>query len=264
MTLTKEMSDTLKDFFPVNAHEFLKGACYITEEQITDRLDEVDPSWTFEKQSIIQRDKRIIATYRLTVGGAYRDGVGMETIQYGKGQDGSKPTDYEVNEAEKSAATDALKRAARLFGIGRYILTMGNAVSNYETLKTWLAAQRNVNPQTGEIKLVQNGTQKPQEAVLSELQQSTHDLTSQPEAPVKSPSERLGTQNGQTIAPRPSGFPMGDFKTRCLKEIYANNAIHMNKSLKKLIDAGVLNYDTMTIAEAFEVVRTRKEVEIPA
>lgn len=199
MALTKEQSEKLKDYFPVNAHEFLKGACYITEEQITDRLDEVDPSWTFEKQSIIQRDKRIIATYRLTVGGTYRDGVGMETIQYGKGQDGSKPTDYEVNEAEKSAATDALKRAARLFGIGRYILTMGNAVSSYDTLATWLTAQRGINTQTGEIKLVRSGTQSHQDAILGDLARAAGDFEQTPQNGAKTPAERLGTPNGQRI-----------------------------------------------------------------
>lgn len=103
----------------------------------------------------------------------------------------------------------------------------------------------------------QNGAKTHQEAPKSDLQGSD-----QPDiaAPAKSASERLGTPAGQ----RMGSFPMGDFKTRVLKEIYDGNTIHMNKSLDKLIKAGVLSYETMTVAEAFEAVRTRKQEDVPA
>lgn len=196
MALTKEQSDQLKDFFPVQAHEFLSGNTYISEEAITNRLDDVDPSWEFHKLEIHRDGVTVTAVYRLTVCGVSRDGVGMASVQL------SKDKDREVNEAEKSAATDALKRCARLFGIGRYILEMGKAVSDHRTLADWLAKRRGVDTSTGEVRLVQNGAKTSQTPVLSDLQQSTDDLTSHDETPVKSPQERLGTPSKQTIAPR--------------------------------------------------------------
>lgn len=82
--------------------------------------------------------------------------------------------------------------------------------------------------------------------------------------PVKSAAERLGTPSGQRMGAPVTDFPIGEFKTRALKELYANNAIHMNKSLDKLIKSGALNYGTMTLEQAIEVVRTRKEQDVPA
>jgi hypothetical protein len=256
--ITAEQSLQLKDYFPAQAHEFLQGNTYQSEEAITNRLDDVDPSWEFHRLGdFAYRDNSIIATFRLTVSGVSRDGIGMWDLTIKK-KDG---TTMSAVDPEKSVSTDALKRAARLFGIGRYILEM-KGVNDYRSLENWLAQRRGVNRSTGEIKLVQNGTQAHQEGATGDLQQSTDDLARLAQ---KTPSERLGTPQGQTVAPRiaGTGFPMGDFKTRCLKEIYANNAIHMNKSLAKLVDAGVLNYDTMTLQQAFEVVQTRKE-NVPA
>lgn len=252
--LTKEQSDKLKDFFSVRAHEFLNGNTYLTEESITDRLDEVDPSWEFHKLEIARNGVTVTAVYRMTVCGVARDGVGMATVQL------SKDKDREVNEAEKSAATDALKRCARLFGIGRYILEMGKAVSDYRTLETWLIAQRKINPQTGEIKLVQNGTQKPQEAVLSDLNDSMGDLEQAQQNAAKTAAERLGTPSKQTVAPRTAApaHNIGEFKTRILKEFYNNNTFHMNGSLKKLTDAG-LYHPGLTLEQAIDVVKNRKE-----
>lgn len=253
MTLTKEMSDQLKDYFPVQAHEFLSGNTYISEEAITNRLDDVDPSWEFHKLEIHRDGVTVTAVYRLTVCGVSRDGVGMASVQL------SKDKDREVNEAEKSAATDALKRCARLFGIGRYILEMGRAVSDQRTLTDWLTKRRGVNKSTGEIKLVQNGAQKPQEAVLSDLQGSVDDLTSDGQNAPKSPSERLGHPNGQSI----TGYAIGTFKTHVLKTFYNGNTKAMNTDLQPLFDAGLLP-PTLTLEQAIEVVRVRKETSVPA
>jgi hypothetical protein len=148
--ITPEQSAQLKDYFPVKSHEFLNGNTYITEEAITNRLDEVDPSWQFKKLDIHRDGTTVTAVYCMVVCGVERDGVGMASVQYGKDKSGN-PTDREVNEAEKSAATDALKRCARLFGIGRYILEMGKAVTDYRTLEQWLIQRRGVDTSTGEM-----------------------------------------------------------------------------------------------------------------
>jgi hypothetical protein len=133
MALTKEDLTVLAKPLPVAAHEYLNGNVYITEEDINDRLDAVDPAWEFIIMSIVARGDAITVQGRLIVKGSARDGVGMATVV--KTKDGSK----EANEAEKSAATDALKRAARMFGIGRYILGMGKTVTDEKSLKLWLA-----------------------------------------------------------------------------------------------------------------------------
>lgn len=163
--LTQEQSEQLKQPFAVSDHEWLQGNAYITENAITNRLDEVDPSWEFNRLEIYPRDNQIIATYRLTVSGVSRDGVGMAVIQLSKDKAGN-PTGREVNEAEKSAATDALKRAARLFGIGRYILSFPKWVKDDQTLSQWFS---------------KNGTPSPQNATSSDFQpeQASYIKTSQ-------------------------------------------------------------------------------------
>lgn len=104
-----------------------------------------------------------------------------------------------------------------------------------------------------------NGTQTRQDAPTGVSSDLTTPTTTQAQPTAESAKSALGTPSGQRMGG--TAFPMGDFKTRVLKEIYAGNTIHMNKSLDKLIKAGVLKYDSMTLEQAYEVVQTRKEVE---
>lgn len=251
--ITKEQSDALKDYFPVQSHEFLQGNTYLSEEAITNRLDDVDPSWEFHRLGdFAYRDNSIIATFRLTVSGVSRDGIGMWDLTLKK-KDG---TTMSAVDPEKSVSTDALKRAARLFGIGRYILEM-KGVNDYASLKNWLAAQRKVNTDTGEIKIVQSGEISRQDTPRNDL---THTEATNIATPVKSPQDRLGTPSGQRIGQQPA-HNVGEFKTRVLKEFYGNNSFHLEGSLKKLSDAG-LYHSGLTMEQAVEVVRTRKEVDV--
>lgn len=143
MTLTHEHVKQLTALFPASAHEFLQGMTYLTEHAITARIEMVDPAWTLNIYDVRQRDKTITVIVRLTICGVCRDGVGMAVIQYDKA--GLR----EVNEAEKSAATDALKRAARLFGIGRYLLDLPDSVKDVRSLDAYLKTSYNA-PQNGE------------------------------------------------------------------------------------------------------------------
>lgn len=137
MTLTHEHVQQLTAQFDESDHEVKDGKTYIREGAITTRLDEIDPGWTWVLLGQpIYREGVVIQTGRLTVHGVKRDGVGMEKITISK-------AGAEVNEAEKSAATDALKRAARLFGIGRYLLDLGKGQKPQP--------QRRVDKATGEI-----------------------------------------------------------------------------------------------------------------
>lgn len=110
MAMSIEQLRILRKPFPRKDHEFIRSFVYLTEEAIATRLEEADPSWTFELLNITYNGDQCVATARMTVCGVARDGVGMQKVN------------EKAGEAEKGAATDALKRCARLFGVGRYLL----------------------------------------------------------------------------------------------------------------------------------------------
>lgn len=148
MTLTIEDLKVLKAPFKANEHEFLRGFAYITEFAISERIEQIDPAWQFEITALDTRpiagtknQVRVTCTAALTINGVTRYGVGQdvarETKAYSNKSTGELQQTEEANEPEKSAATDALKRAARLFGIGRYLLNL-KGVKNEGDLKSWL------------------------------------------------------------------------------------------------------------------------------
>lgn len=242
--ITPEQSAQLKDYFPVKSHEFLNGNTYITEEAITNRLDEVDPSWQFKRLEIRREGMVVTATYCLIVCGVERDGVGMASVQL------SKDKDREVNEAEKSAATDALKRCARLFGIGRYILEMGKAVTDYQSLERWLIQRQggNVTQMDGRAQQALKGNGPDERTIAPKIDENA------PKANVVT----NGANSGNAVTAR-QGYKDGDLFNAVLKSVYDNKPIHMKNSIKKLNDAGLLG-PWLTLEEAVEVCRTRKDV----
>lgn len=148
-TLTKEDLTILKAPFKATEHEFLRGFVYITEFAIVTRIEDVDPAWQFEITALDSRPTtggkdqvQITCTAALTINGVTRYGVGQakayETKPYTDKGTGETKLTEEANEAEKSAATDALKRAARLFGIGRYLLVLPDDIKNEGQLATWI------------------------------------------------------------------------------------------------------------------------------
>ena len=129
--------------FAVNEHEFLRGAIYLTEEAVTRRLDAVDPAWSFMVSRVEHRDDKCVIFATLTVCGVTRESNGMDVSEYKK--DSPRVPENEVNQREKAALTDALKRCARMFGIGRYMLDMprkgdNGAVTDVPSLRAWLKA----------------------------------------------------------------------------------------------------------------------------
>lgn len=138
MPLTPSDINLLSKPFRRVEHEFTRGYVYITEGAITARLDEVDPNWSFEIQQLSVRDKQGVCAARLTVNGVTRENVGMQAIEY------QKDSDRESGEPEKGAVTDALKRCARLFGIGRYLLDDPPKVNggNDAEFNKWLVAKQ--------------------------------------------------------------------------------------------------------------------------
>jgi hypothetical protein len=167
MALTPENLQALKAPFAAHEHEFLRGFTYLNEEAITERIDSIDPSWQFYIRSIVVRPNageggKDIATVTvhgaLTICGVTRESTGMAVVQRtdekneekwdnGKKVQTGKKYTGEANEAEKSATTDALKRSARLFGIGRYLLNLSDDVKDEGSLARWLKTNQQ-QPQT--------------------------------------------------------------------------------------------------------------------
>lgn len=81
---------------------------YTTEQPVRERLTEVDPNWSLRHVSEIATANYVAVTVELTVCGVTRTGTG--------GRDGNS------KDTALGAATDALKRAARNFEIGAYLL----------------------------------------------------------------------------------------------------------------------------------------------
>jgi hypothetical protein len=75
---------------------------YLQHTDVQDRLEEVDPAWTTEVLKEERIGDSVYVRIRLTVKGVSRENVG----------EGNDP---------KGAYSDALKRCAMLFGVGRYL-----------------------------------------------------------------------------------------------------------------------------------------------
>lgn len=123
--------------FLAKEHEFNpRGFIYIEETALCQRIEQVDLSWEWRVESVNRYDpKGMIATTigHLTICGITRSGEGSQMVEFRKG------TDIESGEVEKGSETDALKRAARKFGIGRYLLECPKDVKEYgPALNKWL------------------------------------------------------------------------------------------------------------------------------
>ena len=142
--MTPEQVKELSAPFAVKDHEFTYNKMiYLTEEAITRRMDEVDPNWSFAIRMTEHRADKVVIYAALTIAGVTRERNGFDAAACSKGMPALP--ENEVHQREKDALTDALKRCARLFGVGRYILDIpknGNdAVKTEKDLAQWLKAQ---------------------------------------------------------------------------------------------------------------------------
>jgi hypothetical protein len=86
---------------------------YLQHTDVQDRLEEIDPAWTTE---VLHEERSGDTTYvrlRMTVKGVTRENVG----------EGNDP---------KAAYSDALKRCAMLFGVGRYLYDSPTVWTDYD------------------------------------------------------------------------------------------------------------------------------------
>jgi len=119
--LTSDDVERLKAPLPLDGHsvrvadddaESANFLCYAEEEPVIDRLNEIDPQWSWEITRIEKTQKHVTIYGTLTVKGVSRACVGGGSAKREGGL---------TDDDEKGAATDAIKRGARLFGIGIYL-----------------------------------------------------------------------------------------------------------------------------------------------
>jgi hypothetical protein len=140
--ITREDFAKLAAPFAAKDHEFIRGYIYIEETAICSRIEEVDFSWEWKTVSVTRENDVAVVVGALTINGITRYGTGQQVVQRdAKGGES-------VGEAAKGATTDALKRAARLFGIGRYLLQCPKEVKDEgPALNKWLASLSGQNSQ---------------------------------------------------------------------------------------------------------------------
>lgn len=155
MTLTSEHMNALKQPFAPEDHEWLQGNAFIKESPITNRIEDVDPAWSFSVDEIIMDTPELVTVRAtLTIHGVSRSNTGSQQRKYKAIYEGKKKIgemdhipENESGEATKSATTDALKRCARLFGVGRYLLDLPDNVRDENSLKRFLGQpQPTVDP----------------------------------------------------------------------------------------------------------------------
>lgn len=149
MTLTYDDAIALRWPFKLDDHRFDTDYPYLTEFPISLRLDEIDPAWAWvivavETREVVggRGEYKVTVHGRLTIKGVTRDGIGQAMTRQSKPKTNQATGEIyndEINSAEKSAETDAFKRAARHFGVGRYLLlTQKAGIKTREQLGRWL------------------------------------------------------------------------------------------------------------------------------
>jgi hypothetical protein len=117
-----------KDVLGVKVQSFSKDRAramlvlYLQHTDVMARLEEVDPAWTSEVLGEERSGDSCYVRTRLTIKGVARENVG----------EGGDP---------KAAYSDALKRAAMLFGVGRYLYDSSTVWTEYnearDRFKQW-------------------------------------------------------------------------------------------------------------------------------
>lgn len=139
-TFDTVLADLAQPFDP-EAVEFKAGAttqdkaralalAYVDSRVYQGRLDAVTPDWRNEYTREYAGD-RVIVTCALTVAGVTRQAIG-ESLQASARHDGS--TVIEEN-AATSAEAQAFKRACSAFGLGRYLYSVPQVWSDYDSGK---------------------------------------------------------------------------------------------------------------------------------
>jgi len=150
MALSRQDFAVLAAPFLPGEHEFVNDKIYIKETAVCERIEEVDMAWQWIEPTFDRLDlKTEMATVSgtLVICGTPRFGVGSQPFQMPKKYEKESDevyvlrieTEFRKSELEKGSTTDCLKRAARLFGIGRYMLECPKDIKGYgSALDAWL------------------------------------------------------------------------------------------------------------------------------
>lgn len=117
--LTKLKSNFPKDRLGVKVQSLSRDktkallVLYLQHTDVQDRLEEIDPSWTAEVLHEQVQNSAWYVRMRMTLKGVSRENVG----------EGADP---------KSAYSDAIKRCAMLFGVGRYLYDSPTVWGDYD------------------------------------------------------------------------------------------------------------------------------------
>jgi hypothetical protein len=130
----EQIADALAEPFEANEVKFkpqsVKGnralaICYIDSRLVMDRLDEVVGVGNWDDAYEITADGSVVCRLRVKIGGEWvtKSDVGSPSEQPDQG------------DRLKAAFSDALKRAAVKFGVGRYIYRIPNQWTDYDPAK---------------------------------------------------------------------------------------------------------------------------------
>ena len=130
---------------------------YLETHAVITRLNEAfNGAWSFEAVEYKTMEGEIIVKGRLTAQGITKEQFGSNEIHRHKGQDGEKGAPVSIGDDLKSAASDALKKCATLFGIGLELYEKKGQGQTQRPTQQRPAQQADRRPGTG-----QNGQQKP-------------------------------------------------------------------------------------------------------
>lgn len=239
--LTADDLKVLQRPFTFEQHKFTRGFAYIREKPTADRIEEVDPAWSMSEPVIHYMNNQAIASLTLTIKGVSRGGVGMGALSTTNKDTGV------INEAAdpaKSAATDAFRRAARMFGIGRYILDAPKGETDFER---WLLETHGIKRQQQ-----QRGGQQSQ----PQQQQGQN-------APQRIPPMRQSAGYQQQVG---DGAIPPDWKIveRDTAQFFADKGAGAEFAQAAVIERGKAEgwlHDRMTTALAILAVRDNREVK---
>jgi hypothetical protein len=228
MSLTDDDIKKLKRPFPdetigVKVNNFSKDRTkamliqYLQHTDVYDRIEEVDPTWSCMAGTPFYIAKVIAVPMKLSIKGVTRENIG-------------EGEDY------KSAYSDALKRAAMLFGIGRYLYDAEQVWVSYneqtDKYKKWTIEDFNKNKKKGPVnENTSNGAKQNKESASADAK---------PPGPAESnPAPKTG--GGITEPQRKRLFAIGNKhgwnQERIKKFIKARFAIDSTKELTRF------NYD---------------------
>ena len=95
---------------------------YLETHAVITRLNEAfNGAWSFEVLDFKTMEGEIVVHGKLTAGGQVKTQFGSADIHRTRGENGEKGAPVSIGDDLKAAASDALKKAATLFGVGLHL-----------------------------------------------------------------------------------------------------------------------------------------------